>query len=695
MNKKTILLKTTALATSLSLAAGMCGCSKYTGEDVTAYPLGSMLTSAEVIDYYAKSLDYDSVITRNIDVHKAEYETKDIQGEKATTLKELQQNCESILGQQIYEPTEESLKLVSEDTFNYIKATLDNEVLTNPKVVNITGALGFYFVDVKYDVSRKSTGEFTEETPLIGLRGAFYKNALNENVLDEKYMLMVCKSMNEYYAENSIDRRMIFDIRLKTLKLVTSDVYEEYKLDELINPPKATTDEEREALANRDYTSMFEELESQYLEPEEVVSDNYQIITPSYRRSKLDITLINKVVGSSLKQSSVMPDLDEVYKTPSVEGTISGYGIYNAGGNGLRVFGFDRNKITGTATLRYVFKDDSNGSGEIFGHNIYILDEELTSGITDVENNVLMPEIAKTKTAEILDRSDRALVNNDIAGLMSGQIYEDMGMAVLRGFKNNSTGVNKTMSTIRQILSRDMENNSYLLEIETTVNEGPRDVDSYGTYKDKAYVVIQQQGTENFIITDWIRTMRTLVSEPAINPDSNTAKRLVALNLAGEVSDDNKKAIMNLLGDLYIAGTNRVLRATEDNPVEVEINGETLSVTKGMYNCFSSDEQVLSADDLEYQNATLREALTKRGVDVDTTYKGTVSSWIGGYENQAELTTEELCYYEGLDKAYRMEVYYLVSLQNDQWVIDERKVLDSDELEGEAAIQPVRERIGM
>ena len=101
--------------------------------DVASYPLAATMTSAELVDYYAKAIQYDAVVSRNVDVHETRYEVKDIEGAKSEKLKDLASQCEAILGMSEYTPTEESLKLVSNDTFNYVKGVIDNEVLSDGK----------------------------------------------------------------------------------------------------------------------------------------------------------------------------------------------------------------------------------------------------------------------------------------------------------------------------------------------------------------------------------------------------------------------------------------------------------------------------------------------------------------------------------------------------------------------------------
>lgn len=744
--KKKHLTQVIALLSVASLS--LTGCNSFISEDVASYPLAATMTSAELVDYYAKAIQYDAVVSRNVDVHETRYEVKDIEGAKSEKLKDLASQCEAILGMNEYTPTEESLKLVSSDTYNYIKGVIDNEVLSDGKIQNITGALGYYFVDVQYNISAKQPGSFKDAVNIIGLNGAFHKDYLGNYTVDEQYMTVIVNKLNEYYYSNGINKCATYDASASTLKIlndtapVVSSTYEEINpigddntdvtddtsdivddtTDEILNAPGTETEQDIETsdiettdtetveeadseisdTETLDTENVDETVDSDVTNEEETTqtiqsfdtsltesTDNYTITTPDSRRLQLNTALINKLVGSSATEAAMVPDLSLIYNVPGTEGTISGLGIYPAGDDGLKTFGFDRDKLAGTITLRYVFKDDSEGSGDILGVNIYAIDEEITNGINMSSNNVLIPEFLESEFEQLIERADRVMVNGDLAGLMSGNIFEDIGVGVLRGYREKSTGIQKQMSTIRQIVNRDTANNSYLLEVETTVIEGAKDVDSYGTYKDISYVVIQQQGNK-FIITDWCRSSRTMKSEPAIDPDSNVQKRLIALNLAGSISDDAKDSIKTLLGNLYTAGTNRLLRG----PKDIVVNGETKTLNKGMYDCFSSDTTILSSDELEYENSTLRNVLIKHGTDIQAVYSGTVTEWIGGYEDQAEFTTEELVTYQGLNTGYYMQVYYLVSMENDEWVINERTVLDEYEVNDAEQLASIQERVG-
>lgn len=739
--KRKYLTKAVALLGVASLS--LTGCSSFISEDVTSYPLASTMTSAELVDYYAKALKYDSIVSRNVDVHETKYEMKDIEGAKSEKLKELTSQCEAILGKNEYTPTEDSVKLVSNDTFHYIKGSLDNEVLTGGKVQNIQGALGYYFVDVKYDVTSKTPGTFKDVVNLIGLDGAFTKDYKDRYSINTAYLTAVVKQLNEYYYKNNINKCAVFDSNINTIKILDntapdysdnivddydsfensdSDIYtapgDEDEQDDTLSNIGTDSSDSDEAVTSDDETDDSKSSvkakkstkSSDKSDDDNKKSDkknkkstkksatgsdalpdgsNYTIVTPESRRLQLDTKLINKTTGSSTTGIADMPELDDVYNKPSEEGTISGYGIYTAGDDGLKTFGFDRSKLSGSVTLRYVFKDDETGTGDILGSNIYIQSEEITNGVNVSSNNVLVPEFLQSQLEQIVERADRVQANNDLAGLMSGNVYEDIGVGVLRGYKSKNTGISKHMSTIRQIINRDTANNSYLLEVETTTIEGAKDVDSYGTYKDISYVVVQQQG-DKFIITDWCRVSRTIAAEPPIDPESNVQKRLIALNLAGSISDDSKDSIKSLLSNLYTAGTNRLLRG----PEEIKVDGETRTLEKGMYDCFASDTSILSADDLEYENSLLRDILTKHGVDISSIYSGTVTEWIGGYEDQAEFTTEELVSYDGLNSGYYMQVYYLAQIVNDEWVIAERTVLDSYDVDDAEQLDAIKERVG-
>ena len=77
----------------------LTGCAKVFKADATKLPLVSELSEKEVIDYYARALSYDSVVSRNLDVDKVLYETIDVEDpiklKKLTELQKKNRVCTS------------------------------------------------------------------------------------------------------------------------------------------------------------------------------------------------------------------------------------------------------------------------------------------------------------------------------------------------------------------------------------------------------------------------------------------------------------------------------------------------------------------------------------------------------------------------------------------------------------------------
>lgn len=739
-----------ALAVSLATVTALSstGCSSMIG-GAESLPLVPSVTSSELRDYYAEGLKYDSIISRNNEVHETTYVLQSVSDEKAAVLKDLTNQAQDILASKEYEITEENLKIVSEDTYNYIKAFLNDKSLNGGEVADIKGALGYYFVDVNYTLGTQNIGEYKPYANLVGINGAFYKDVYGIDQVDSMYLLSAAESINEYYTENKIFKEASYDEHsatfsikdTKEIKVEQPSAPEEAPVDgeapvegevpvegeapiepaetgpepaytgdtEAVEPTEEaeTTEESAEEPAVTEEGTEVTEEGAEVTEGEEPeVIDDYvdeealenleniettagAVESVGRRVQALPANIVNSVAGSSIRQAAYMPELDLVYERPENSGTIGGIGLYSTGTDGLTLFGFDKSSLGGNVTLRYVFKEAYDGSGDIVGFNIYPTFYELTSGITISNNKSDIPDYLEGELSQLLERSDRAIVNNDLSALVSGIIHADMGVGMLRGYESQSTNLLKHMSTIRTIISRDIANDAYLLEIETTRQEGPKDVDVYGTYRDKYYMVVEQIDGE-FYITDMMMSSRTITKHPEINPDSAAKKRLAALNLTGEVSDTAKSAANTLLDDLYKAGTYRKLRVESEADKQV---GD-ITLNRGMYDCFNSNPEMLSSDQLEYYNSSLRDRLTKYGANVKSSMYGTVTEWIGGTENQIEFTTEELITFKGKSDSIKLNVYYLVSCMEDVWVIDEMTILEEVQLETNEDTASVKERIG-
>ena len=691
MNKfKKITVITLVVVMTLS---SLTGCAKVFKADATKLPLVSELSEKEVIDYYARALSYDSVVSRNLDVDKVLYETIDVEDPiKLKKLTELQKKTESALANMTYNYSEELAEVLDENTFHYIKAMVNDKKLTNPNILSVKEAIGHYFIDVEYDVSNRSIGSFTNKISLLGINGAFVKDYRGIDNIDNSFLRKAVGDLNKYYTNNRMPNRATYNESSGLLAITGSNEY--VPLDytnTTINEPVVTneadeivdsTDEQEVDTGEENGVESNEQVEQeeQQEETEQDVDANQNISTIiNNRNPKIDLGEFNRIVGSSTRETAYMPKLDIVYNIPAVEGTIGGIGAYPSGANGLARYQFNRGQISGKITLRFVYKDDVNNPNKTVGINVYPVSMILDSGIgnlnADNAGALLIPEFLQTEFEKLIERSDRAVVNKDMSALMSGKLYTDSGMAVLRGYEGNYVNVLRQMTSFRRLITRDTKNNSYVVEIERLRQEGPKGADVYGTYIDTGYMVIEQKGNE-FVITDEYIILREMQTEPDINPDSAITKRLVALNLAGPVSEDNKTEISNLMDELYLASTNRLLYGPK------EVDG--VLIEKGMYDCFNDDVTMLPSTRKEYINSELREQLVKHGVNVNATVLGKVTSWIGGADKQAEFITEEVITYQGRNTGMRFEVYYLVSSMEDKWVIDERAIINSEEQSGEA-----------
>ena len=728
-------IKVLSLVTALALTITGCGDFKvFSG--VEDYTLMSPLTQSELIDYYSKALTYDSIVSRNLDVQQTVWETYEIKGDKAELLKSMTATAETILGAKEYDNTIANSKILSEDTYNYIRTELGDKKLSNGQVESVKGALGYYFVDIKYELESADYGCFTNKTSLLGINGAFVWDIYDNDTVDTSYIKKMVNNMNTYYAKNDIAQVMEYDEGSQTVSVKETEVVadendyleieseptslseiegEEQQVDEDGNPitEEELTQEELEAQAS-DAAAEEEETdgeeaadgeeategeeaadgeEPQLDEDGNPIEDTFEAqitdeaslssvenkvfpLDKSIRTSQLDTALINSVAGSSVRCSSYMPDIKLVYEMPESQGTISGTGIEAMAIGGLKNFGYDRGGLSGIATIRYVFKDALDGTGSILGSNAYFTDIEILSGFTAADKeDVLIPEFLLTEIGKLIENADRAMMNVDLTALMSGKIFNDMGVAVNRGYEDQHVNVLRQISTLRRVINRDIENNRYLVEVETTRQEGARTADSYGIYRDKYYMTIEQVDGE-FRITDRMLMLRQMQTEPEIMPDSTTKKRLIALNLTGDISEETKYDAEVLMQDLYKACTNRVLNGPKDI---TNTNGETVTLEKGMYECFNDDPSMLSTAQREYFNSALRDRMTQYGIAVPSTIHGNITDWIGGANNQIEFITEEAIKYDGFGNGTYMQVYYLVSCMNDKWVIDDMKIIDTEE----------------
>lgn len=617
MNIKTRAIAIT-LATGCMVSLSGCGTTIFS-EDATKYPLVPALTVSEVTDYYAKALEFDSIVSRNIKVDSTAYETIEITDEdKITELKDIVSKAEDMLSLSSYNYSDANDKILDEENYHYIKSYLNDRELKNGKITKTSQAMGYYFIDVEYDIGARDVGTLKGAASLLGINGAFiHSDYYNTDSIDTAYLSQAINKLNNYYKENKIDKVVNFD-----------------------------------------------------------ASSGAISVTNSGETEVIDISEFHSIVGSSISNTAYMPSLDTIFNLPGDSSNVSGIGIVAVGENGLKNFGFDRSQISGKTTLRYVYKDSINSTG-LTNTNIYVVESQVESGVSTA-SDTLVPEFVSNELDKLIERADRAIVNNDLCALMSGDIFSNTGYGVLFGYTSDHVNVLRQISTVRRVISRDIDNGEYLIEVESQRQEGPKGADVYGTYRDKSYVSVKQVGQE-FIITDWVVMSRQIESEPDIDPDSAVAKRLVALNLAGDVSESAKEGAEKLLSDLYTASNYRIL----NGPKEITTSDGVKTLEKGMYDCFNSDVAMLSSSKKEDINSTLRGLLIKHGSNISSQISGIVTEWIGGADNQIEFITEEVITYQGRTDGVYMECYYLISKMADEWVIDDIQIISQEEISGD------------
>lgn len=595
------------------------GCAFKSSSPAKDLPLVEALSEKEVIDYYKEALKYESIVERNIQVHEVTYELKEMSNSVKPKVRELKNAIEK----ELYSHTYKNSNMLSEQQYYYIKSIIDDKILTNGKIIKEAESLGYYFMDVEYDIAKNNTGKFLEKAQYLGIHGAFKKDVYGNVSFDERFI--------KVYDQKAADAITIIDD--------AADNFQSDTIEYIDNQEENSTEQVRADFNNT------------YID----------------RKIQLDISTYNKLSGSSLNQTAFMPPLKMVYETNKESGVMSGFGIYPQGEFGLKTFGYNRNQLRGKLVLRFVFKQDILNKEKINFTGVYPVSISIDNKLEDAEQ--LVPDFVREEIEKIVERSDRAICNNDISALMSGNIYNDIGVAVLNGLYQNNTYLLRKISNVEKVIGR--KDNYYLVQVVSMIQEGPRGTNAYGTYKDTYQMVIEQQGLK-FIINDYVLIKRELIKEPQFELDSSIIKRLAALGLRGIISEESKEAIKELLNGLYQASTDRKL--------------------KGMYDSFNDDTTLLSSSHKEYLNSQLRGWLVRYGVNVKSTYKGIVTEWIGGADNQVELITEEIIIYEGQDTAQYMQMYYLVSNLNNKWVIDEMKALEIRDISGEE-LEQIKARI--
>lgn len=693
----------------------LAGCSKT--QKINELPTTGFSSTKDVRDYYKAQMNYDNVVTRTSDVNYTSYEKHSVDTATSEKILAAQKAIEQLLSQNVYDPNAEGAKYMDEQAWAYFKSDIEDKELYDGIPSQVTEADGFYFVDVLYKMkSTNAIGSFTNYTPLVGINGAFVRDSSGTDYVEPYYLASICTALNNYYIEQGDQTRLNYDGVTFTVQkdgvANVMDVPDEF-YDEVVNGPAedpnaatdtAVTADGTAATAPGDDTAS-ETTDGETAEPEttdattdgatetptdgtETPADGTEVPEESGevtvqegwdgliteesvsqmegRENPIDINVINSLVGASLRSRAYLPRIDLVY-TVADSSALSGWAIYPQGSHDLVSYGYDRNGVNGECLVRYVFKQDLDDPTKILGYNAYVVSETNNYGIENSGNTVFVADYVTTELQKVIERWDRAVVNNDLPGMQSGNLLSDMGMGIDYAYKFSNGNILRRLSTMRKVLGRNTEDNTFLLDVETYTEEGSKSSDVTGTYISEYYVTVKQVG-QNFYITDWALQKREMQREPDIHPDKQTQRRLVALNLSGDVSDSTREEIRSFMADYYLA-SNKLA----GNDYEYTNNGTTVT-KRGLYSLVDNDKQMLDEDARQDMLETIVNYMQKNGGA--TNYVGSITEWIGGTDTQVEIQTEELWVWKSGTAEYQ-SVYYLLSHMEDQWVLDQRTVLSS------------------
>lgn len=198
------------------------GCSTILRADATSYPLPPALTQQEVLDYYAKAMDYDTVVSRNIKKDVTQYELHEVTDPtKLLVVKEALNKTEGYLGNDKYIVGSKDRRYLNESLYNYVKATLNDKIIVNTgEEPVIKQALGYYFVDVNYVIGAAPIGTFNKKLSLIGTNGGFVRSDLTgEDSIDAHFLQKAQKELTKYFKENSMNSKATFNAKNGTFSI--------------------------------------------------------------------------------------------------------------------------------------------------------------------------------------------------------------------------------------------------------------------------------------------------------------------------------------------------------------------------------------------------------------------------------------------------------------------------------------------
>lgn len=587
-------------------------------------------TTVELANQEKESIKYRRQVENIAERLEYGYELQQVDSTKKNELTAAMQVIQSEFGSAVYNANSH----ITVEQYNTMKGLLDDKVLTYKSIAQVGTLKGYYFVDVNYTVSPQSLGSVKANAKYIGIVGAFK---------DDGYG-------NVTFNPTFVSTYLAAAIQNKANQLSSGS-------------SKYTTSEKTEIVIN-----------------DEQKKDTG---VKNTRPSSEGIVEAGKSIGSAPDANICMPELTAVYTPAPQKGTMSGNGISLQGDKTMYQYGYDRSKMSGKLYMRYVFKQSITDTSKVEFVNAYIMNWQLDNAPKE-DDGVIIPELVETKATALLERADRVVANTDLTGMMNGEVFLDIGNAILCGYLNNNAFIGKHRSTLDGVIGRDEEHNSYLVKFHTVKEIGAKGRADYGKYRLDGYFVMTQEDLD-FKMTDYLYTQVQTLREPSVSVDDTITLQLASLNLSGEITSDTKKDIESLLDLYYTACTGG--GASEKERWKTA-DGTAISPA----DIYDSDTDLLSTARKKYLTGSVVNWTTRYGKNTETQMTGFVSEWLGGTVNQAEFVTQELIKYVGKDRGLYLKNYYLVSNYYGNYVVDEMRVLESKDINGEE-LQAVEQKI--
>lgn len=695
--------------------SNLTGCTQMSSEleevqRLNKQPFRSM---QEVMDTNAESMKYSSFSQRTA--------VADYQAAYNRVSEEQSRKCTAFSSKVLAEHnknTDYDLEIMSSGQHDYWKNLLDDYIIDNPIATSIKEFSGYYFLTVDFTVKPNTTGNFLAAANYLGLDNCFKHDAYENPILNEIWIAQAFKDINAYRAALDLPEYRTF-INSDTSQVYTQPTVEEPEEDtngledgdELLDGEEGTnetqaedeTEETQEELTQPNTATTVENNSNDVYRPENRQIESSDTFNGNLRKLEYDVAEYEEVCGSSQDSVAFMPYLSQVYQSVAPSGAISGDGCYSEGINGMRDFGFNRTDLktieykdasgqplsvdaSGTMKITFVFKQNEIDKEQLDYVLAYL--ESYKSNNDFIEkynttNYVSLPEFI-TKQIEVkVEELDRLINNGDINGLMRMDTIEDAGLALKLAQYRNAADITTYVTDVKGCLER--HGNVYLIEVERTIADTPKDIGLVAQYKEKAYMVVRQKDL-NFYINDIFTASRELTRQPEIHEISQQYRQIVNLNLSDVVTDEIQNQITSTVLNDWAYYSNVRQLSNEKNEAF------------GMYGQFNTNKSVLSAERLEYINSKMRNYLTFKGVNEQAILNIVPVTWIGGTEHQVELITKEFVNYPKFNEGKYLECYYLLSHFGNRWVIDDIQVIVEEDVSGQAyadRIQDFKEAQGV